>query len=77
VAGRAVSRHAAARPWRGWQLIDDLATQEIVVRSSSARGVAEEAPGAYREVAAVVSAAVKAGLARRVAHLRPLVCIKG
>jgi tRNA-splicing ligase RtcB (3'-phosphate/5'-hydroxy nucleic acid ligase) len=39
--------------------------------------VAEEAPGAYKDVGAVVRAAENAGLARRVARLRPLVCIKG
>ncbi len=41
------------------------------------RGVAEEAPGAYKDVSAVVAAAEHAGLARRVARLRPLICIKG
>ncbi len=43
----------------------------------SSRGVAEEAPGAYKDVGAVVAAAEQAGLARRVARLRPLICIKG
>ena len=47
------------------------------MRSPSARGVAEEAPGAYKDVGAVVHAAERAGLARRVARLAPLVCIKG
>jgi len=41
------------------------------------RGVAEEAPGAYKDVSAVVLAAEAAGLARRVARLEPLICIKG
>ena len=41
------------------------------------RGVAEEAPGAYKEVGAVVLAAEQAGLARRVARLGQLICIKG
>jgi tRNA-splicing ligase RtcB len=39
--------------------------------------VAEEAPGAYKDVAAVVEAAEKAGIARKVARLEPMVCIKG
>jgi tRNA-splicing ligase RtcB len=39
--------------------------------------VAEEAPGAYKDVGAVVDAAEQAGLARKVARVRPLVCIKG
>jgi tRNA-splicing ligase RtcB len=41
------------------------------------RGVAEEAPGAYKDVSAVVDAADRAGLARTVARLEPVVCIKG
>jgi tRNA-splicing ligase RtcB len=76
-AGRAMSRHAALRKWSGRQIIDDLAARGIIIRSPSKRGVAEEAPEAYKDVSAVVLAAEHAGLARRVAHLRPLICIKG
>jgi len=76
-AGRALSRHAAVKRWRGRALIDDLAAKGILIRSPSQRGVAEEAPGAYKDVGAVVDATERAGLARRVARLRPLVCIKG
>ena len=76
-AGRAMSRHQALRTWRGRQVIDDLAARGIVVRSPSARGVAEEAPGAYKDVGAVVDAADGAGLSRKVAKLVPIACIKG
>ena len=76
-AGRALSRHAALKLWSGRKIMDDLATQGILIRSPSTRGVAEEAPGAYKDVDAVVIAAEHAGLARRVARLRPLICIKG
>jgi tRNA-splicing ligase RtcB len=76
-AGRALSRHAALKRWSGRKIVDDLASQGILIRSPSTRGVAEEAPGAYKDVSAVVAAAEHAGLARRVARLRPLVCIKG
>lgn len=76
-AGRAMSRHAAARQWRGQQVIDDLAERGIFIRSPSTRGVAEEAPGAYKDVSEVVDAADAAGLARKVARVEPLVCIKG
>jgi tRNA-splicing ligase RtcB len=76
-AGRALSRHAALKQWSGRKVIDDLAARGIVVRSPSTRGVAEEAPGAYKDVGAVVAAAEHAGLARRVARLEPLICIKG
>jgi tRNA-splicing ligase RtcB len=58
-------------------VIDELAARGILIRSPSARGVAEEAPGAYKDVSSVVDAARDAGLARKVARLKPLVCIKG
>jgi tRNA-splicing ligase RtcB len=76
-AGRAMSRHQATRQWQGRALVDELASQGILIRSPSLRGVAEEAPGAYKDVSAVVEAADRAGLARKVAKLKPLVCIKG
>ena len=76
-AGRAMSRHQALKQWHGRELVDQLAAQGILVRSPSSRGVAEEAPGAYKDVGAVVDAAQVAGLARKVARLRPLVCVKG
>ena len=76
-AGRAMSRHQATRQWHGRALVDELASQGILIRSPSLRGVAEEAPGAYKDVSAVVKAADRAGLARTVAKLKPLVCIKG
>ena len=76
-AGRAMSRHKAAKQWRGRQLIDELAERGILIRSQSSRGVAEEAPGAYKDVSAVVDAAEHARLARKVARLVPMVCIKG
>jgi tRNA-splicing ligase RtcB len=41
------------------------------------RGVAEEAPGAYKDIEEVAEATERAGLAKRVAELRPLVCVKG
>jgi tRNA-splicing ligase RtcB (3'-phosphate/5'-hydroxy nucleic acid ligase) len=76
-AGRALSRHAALRQWSGRKVVDELAERGIIIKSPSMRGVAEEAPGAYKDVSAVVAAAEHAGLARRVARLRPLICIKG
>jgi tRNA-splicing ligase RtcB len=76
-AGRQMSRHQATKQWRGRQLIDELAARGILIRSPSARGVAEEAPGAYKDVNVVVEASEKAGLSRRVARLEPFVCVKG
>jgi tRNA-splicing ligase RtcB len=76
-AGRSMSRHQATRQWKGGTVIDDLAKEGILIRSPSKRGVAEEAPGAYKDVTAVVDAAEAAQLARKVAKMRPLICIKG
>jgi tRNA-splicing ligase RtcB len=76
-AGRAMSRHAATRRWHGRAVQNELAERGIAVRSPSPRGLAEEAPGAYKDVSEVVLVAERAGLARRVARLEPLVCVKG
>jgi tRNA-splicing ligase RtcB len=76
-AGRAMSRHQALRRWQGRQLVDELASRGILVRTRSMRGAAEEAPGAYKDLEVVAEATESAGLARRVASLRPLTCIKG
>ena len=76
-AGRRMSRHRARKTWRGRALIDELAARGIAIRSPSDRGVAEEAPGAYKDVDEVVEAAAQAGLACKVARLEPIICIKG
>ena len=76
-AGRAMSRHEAMKKWSGRRVVDDLAARGILIRSPSMRGIAEEAPGAYKDVSEVVDAAERAGLANKVARLEPLVCVKG
>ncbi|MDO8438430.1 MAG: RtcB family protein [Nitrosomonadaceae bacterium] len=76
-AGRAMSRHQALARWHGRELINELAQQGILIRTRSMRGAAEEAPGAYKDVDLVAEATEQAGLARRVAFLRPKVCVKG
>ena len=76
-AGRAMSRHQAMKTWNGRTVVDELAARGIVVKSPSMRGVAEEAPDAYKDVSAVVDAADAALLTRKVARLEPLICIKG
>ena len=76
-AGRRMSRYQAARTWHGRSVVDELADRGILIRSVGLRGVAEEAPGAYKDVRAVVDAAHGAGLARKVARLEPLICVKG
>jgi tRNA-splicing ligase RtcB len=76
-AGRSISRHEALRRYKGRGVVDELAARGILIRSPSMRGVAEEAPGAYKDVSAVCEAADHAGLARLVARLEPVVCVKG
>jgi len=76
-AGRRMSRRQATKQWKGRAVIDELAARGILIRSPSQRGVAEEAPGAYKDVSRVVEAAHVAGLARKVVRLQPLICVKG
>jgi tRNA-splicing ligase RtcB len=72
-----MSRHQALRQWRGSEVVQNLANRGVLIRSRSMRGVAEEAPGAYKDVTEVVDAADRAGLARTVARLEPVICVKG
>ncbi len=76
-AGRAMSRRQARRQFSGRQVMDQLAARGIVIRSPSQRGIAEEAPLAYKDVDKVVDIADKVGLARKVARLEPIICVKG
>jgi tRNA-splicing ligase RtcB len=76
-AGRRLSRTGARRRIGGAELRRQLEAEGIVVRSSSNRGLAEEAPFAYKDVERVVAVVERAGLARRVARLRPLGVVKG
>jgi len=76
-AGRQMSRHQALKNWSGRQVIDELKGRGIIVKSPSKRGVAEEAPGANKDVGEVVDATEMAGLAKKVAKLSPVICVKG
>jgi tRNA-splicing ligase RtcB (3'-phosphate/5'-hydroxy nucleic acid ligase) len=76
-AGRNLSRTAARKQIHGAELRRQLEEQGIVVRSPSNKGLAEEAPFAYKDVERVVEIVERAGLARRVARLRPLGVVKG
>lgn len=76
-AGRALSRHQAKRKVRGADLRDQLEAAGIAVRASSVQGLSEEAPFAYKDVDEVVTTCERAGLARRVARLRPVGVVKG
>ncbi|NIS80016.1 MAG: RNA-splicing ligase RtcB [Anaerolineales bacterium] len=76
-AGRTMSRKKAKRSVRGDQLLGELERRGIRVRAGSMPGLAEEAPQAYKDVDAVIEVVTKAGIAAKVARLRPLAVIKG
>jgi len=76
-AGRRMSRTGARKQVTGAELRRELQAQGIVVRCPSNRGLAEEAPFAYKDVERVVAVVERAGLARRVTQLVPLGVVKG
>lgn len=76
-AGRVMSRSQAKREIRGDRLRSELEAEGILIRAGSLPGLAEEAPRAYKDVDEVVETVHAAGIARKVARLRPLIVIKG
>jgi len=76
-AGRVLSRAKAKKQVRGEKLKDDLRKEGIHIRAGSMAGLAEEAPEAYKDVDQVVETVSAAGIARKVARLRPIVVVKG
>ena len=76
-AGRRLSRTGARRQITGAELRRQLEAEGIVVRCPSNKGLAEEAPFAYKDVEQVVDVVERAGLARRVARLVPIGVVKG
>ena len=76
-AGRVMSRHEAQRRFRGERIRDDLARKGIELRSTSWKGVAEEASEAYKDVDEVVRVSHEVGLGRLVARVVPIGVMKG
>mgnify|MGYP006296554715 FL=1 len=76
-AGRTMSRTQARKTVWGADLREELEEQGIAVRAGSNRGLAEEAPVAYKDVSQVVEVVHSAGLAGKVARMRPLAVMKG
>ncbi|HLV78867.1 MAG TPA: RtcB family protein [Chthonomonadaceae bacterium] len=76
-AGRSLSRTAAKKRIGGAELRRELEAQGIIVRCPTNQGLAEEAPFAYKDVERVAEVVERAGLARRIARLRPFGVIKG
>ena len=76
-AGRTMSRHAAMRAVSGQEVVNRLESKGIIVKCWSERGIAEEAPQAYKNIEDVVEVVHNAGLSKKVAKLIPLAVIKG
>ena len=76
-AGRTMSRHAAMRAISGQEVIKRLESKGIIIKCWSLRGIAEEAPLAYKDIDDVVEVVHNAGLSKKVARLIPLAVIKG
>jgi len=76
-AGRRMSRRAATRKFPGSEVVQNLEDKGIIIKYWGLRGIAEEAPMAYKDVNSVVQIVHNAGLAKKVAKLVPLAVIKG
>lgn len=76
-AGRTMSRHAAMRKISGQEVIKSLKSKGIVIKCRSMKGIAEEAPLAYKDIDNVVEVVHNAGLSKKVARLVPIAVIKG
>ena len=76
-AGRVMSRSAAVRHAKGRRIDREMAERGVVAKCRSWKGLAEEQPDAYKDVNLVVDVVHRAGLARKVARLRPIGVVKG
>jgi len=76
-AGRLMSRKEATRRVSGQEVINKLKQRGIIVKCRSSRGIAEEAPLAYKDIDSVVEVVHNANLSKKVARLVPLAVIKG
>lgn len=76
-AGRTMSRHAAIRAISGQEVVKRLEQKGIIIKCWSMRGIAEEAPIAYKNIHDVIEVVHNAGLSKKVARLVPLAVIKG
>lgn len=76
-AGRLFSRKQAVKRFTPRKVLEEMAGLGIAVRAHDFRGLSEEAPGAYKNIEAVVETACRVGLAAKTVRVRPLACIKG
>lgn len=76
-AGRAMSRMEAKKKWYGKTLVKELRKKGIIIKGHSMSGIAEEAPGSYKDVDIVVDTMHEAGVINKVLKMKPLIVIKG
>ncbi|MBI4056852.1 MAG: RtcB family protein [Elusimicrobia bacterium] len=76
-AGRMMSRTQASKQTSGYALKEELKKQGIEVRTSSYKGLAEEAPFAYKDVSEVVEVCHQSGISQKVARMKPMGVVKG
>jgi len=76
-AGRTMSRLRAKREYTAEGVKAELARAEVTIRAASLKGITEEAPGAYKDVDEVIRVSHEAGIAKRVARMKPIGVIKG
>ena len=76
-AGRVMSRTQAVKHAQGRRIDEELEKQGVIARARSWKGLAEEQPDAYKDVDRVVDIVHRAGLARKVARMRPIGVVKG
>lgn len=76
-AGRVMSRHEALRKFRGEQIKKELEGKRISLKSVSWQGVAEEAPGVYKDIDEVAEVSHQTGIGRKVVRFKPIGVVKG
>lgn len=76
-AGRVMSRHEALNTFRGEKVKSDLEAQNIFVKGTGWKGIAEEAPGVYKDIDEVVEVSHQANIGRKVVRVRPIGVCKG
>ena len=76
-AGRRMSRQQAKKSYWGQNVVKELEKKGIHVKGHSLAGIAEEAPGAYKDIVNVVDCMHHSGISLKVAMLRPLINVKG
>jgi tRNA-splicing ligase RtcB (3'-phosphate/5'-hydroxy nucleic acid ligase) len=76
-AGRAMSRRAAKKQYPAKDVINRMRQLGITVRAHGKHAISEEAPGAYKDIEAVIDVMHGSGIVQKVARVKPIACLKG